>query len=258
MSADRPQPFYGPDQAVIHHRRFGDLADRAGRWLLALLAEAGLGEGTVVDLGCGSGILARLLTDGGYDVVGTDISPAMVALARREAPAAIIVEGSLFDFHFPDSGTVAVTAIGEALNYGTDPRAGLAALRGVAERVAQSLVAGGIFLLDVAGPGRNGTAGPRRQVFHHQDGWCLGMHADESGDGTRLDRVITIFSRVDGDTYRRVDEHHVLRLYQTQDVLDVLAAAGLDGQALPAYGGQATQSTPGGGWSVFLARKPDR
>ena len=219
-----------------------------------LLADAGFYQGAVADLGYGSGILARLLNDAGYEVLGTDISPAMVALARQQAPAATIMEGSLLDAELP-AGTVAVTAIGEGLKYATDQRAGLDALVELASRAVRALEPGGVFLFDVAGPGRNGGAGPVRQVFHDEPGWCLGMRATESGDGTRLDRAVTIFTQVDGDSYRRTDEHHVLRLYEPDAVLSVLSAAGLEGQALPAYGEAVTRSTPASGWSVFMARK---
>ncbi len=37
----------------------------------------------VLDLGCGTGLLARYLVQGGYDYTGVDLSPAMLALARR-------------------------------------------------------------------------------------------------------------------------------------------------------------------------------
>ena len=35
----------------------------------------------MIDLGCGSGILSRLVSEAGYDVLGLDISEAMVKLA---------------------------------------------------------------------------------------------------------------------------------------------------------------------------------
>src|SRR5690349_4333196 len=49
------EQFYGPDQAAIHDERFGDLATQAARLVLDELARAGLHDGTIVDLGCGSG-----------------------------------------------------------------------------------------------------------------------------------------------------------------------------------------------------------
>jgi SAM-dependent methyltransferase len=124
--------FYGPDQALIHDRAFGDLARRAAAYLRPLLDEAGLRHGTVVDLGCGSGILASILTDAGYDVLGVDVSQDMIELASANAPKASFRHGSLLDVELP--AAVAVTAIGEALNYATDPRASHAQL----ERLAAS------------------------------------------------------------------------------------------------------------------------
>jgi SAM-dependent methyltransferase len=243
--------FYAEDQACIHHERFGDLAAAAARRLVEELAAAGLRAGTVVDLGSGSGILARDAGAAGYDVEGTDLSPAMVDLARATAPAARFRVGSLHDAEFPP-GTVGVVAVGETLNYATDGRAGLAALERLAVRARAALPPGGVLLFDVAGSGRHG--GARHRVFVDAPTWSLSMEARESADGTRLDRAITIFASADGgDCYRRTDEHHVLRLYAPADVLAALTRAGFDARALPAYTSTPTASTPKAGWSVYLA-----
>ena len=42
---------------------------------------------TVLDVGCGTGHVAMLLTEEGYEVVGLDASPAMVERAKRTAAA---------------------------------------------------------------------------------------------------------------------------------------------------------------------------
>jgi ubiquinone/menaquinone biosynthesis C-methylase UbiE len=46
----------------------------------------------VADLGCGTGTLALLLAEEGYDVTGVDFSPAMIARARAKAPDVEFVE----------------------------------------------------------------------------------------------------------------------------------------------------------------------
>ncbi len=84
MSSDG---FYGREQAAIHHERFGDLALDAARTLAGLLVSRGLIAGLVTDLGCGSGILASTMSDLGYDVLGIDISPDMLALAAAQRAA---------------------------------------------------------------------------------------------------------------------------------------------------------------------------
>ena len=78
--------YYGPDQAQIHHTRFGDLAADAARLLIERLDAVGLTDGHVMDLGCGSGILAAALIAAGYAVTGVDISSAMIDLSLVNAP----------------------------------------------------------------------------------------------------------------------------------------------------------------------------
>ena len=79
---------YGSDLASIHHQGFGWAANGAAKVLLRELRKRRLLEGLVVDLGSGSGILARNLTDAGHEVLGVELSSSMVKIARQEAPDA--------------------------------------------------------------------------------------------------------------------------------------------------------------------------
>jgi SAM-dependent methyltransferase len=226
---------YGPDLAAAHHEGFGDLARSAAALVVEGLVRADMAGGLVVDLGSGSGILARLLTDAGFDVLGVDISPDMVAIATVEAPAATFVCAPLLDVDLPCC--VAVTAVGEVLNYTFDPRHGRHTLDQVFCNVATALVPGGAFVFDVAGPGR---AGPTRsrQVFHDQGDVTLYSRAEEDEAGTTLLRRITLFRRV-GDVYRRSDEDHLLHLYPPDDVELALHRAGFEVRRVDTYGERA-------------------
>ena len=83
-------PLYEEDLAYVHHEGFGDYSRGAAPGLLAALRDAGIATGKVIDLGCGSGIWLRALSDAGYAAVGVDQSPAMLELARRHAPKATV------------------------------------------------------------------------------------------------------------------------------------------------------------------------
>ena len=240
--------FYGPVLAGIHHEAFGRLAARAAKHLLAELAAVGLTHGTVVDLGCGSGILARIVSEAGYDVIGADSSPSMVALARANAPRARIVEASLYDVALPDS--VGVLATGEALNYATDPRGGPSTFGAFARRVHDALAPGGIFAFDVSVQGRSGPTGERRQ-FHDEDGWSVGVREVEEGD--RLTRDIVTFSREPDDRYRRTDERHVLHVFDAEATVVTLHDAGFEVATEIDYG--PPQFEPIEGWVVITARR---
>jgi SAM-dependent methyltransferase len=246
--------FYGEAQAAIHHERFGKLAGFAAEDLIDLLHGSDIGRGTVVDLGCGSGIAARRLFDAGYDVMGVDISPDMINIARQAAPSASFSVGTLYDFQLPID-CVGVLASGEAMNYGTDPNAGAAAFRELAVRVREALIPGGWWLFDISGPGRAPPA-PGTKQFHRHDDWCLGMTAVESSEGDRLDREITIFTKNPDNNYQRIEEYHVLHLFKADDTATALKNAGFVVELLDDY-----RSAPFvlhlPGWFVVKAQNAD-
>jgi SAM-dependent methyltransferase len=54
-----------------------------------------LGVSSVLDAGCGTGRVAIELAHRGIDVVGVDLDPGMLAVARRKAPHLVWCEGDL-------------------------------------------------------------------------------------------------------------------------------------------------------------------
>jgi SAM-dependent methyltransferase len=246
--------FYGPELAKVHHEGFGDIALQATAMLLDELGRAGLTSGLVVELGCGTGIMSSVVSDAGLDVLGIDISEAMLEVARRNAPRATFRRGSLIDAEFPPC--LAVTAVGESLNYAADERAGMHELRSMMMRIFEALVPGGIFLFDVAGPGRAGVEGTYDR-FVTDDDWVIGARSTESPDAATLRREMTILTRSDDGTYQRTEEHHDLVLFDPRRVGAALTESGFEWATTTAYSRDPGRSTPTlGGWAVFTARRP--
>ncbi|MEH0983062.1 class I SAM-dependent DNA methyltransferase [Micromonospora sp. CPCC 205556] len=79
--------------------------DRAMLAAFAELVRSG-GGGPVLDVGCGPGRISRHLRDLGLDVAGLDLSPQMVARARRDHPDLRFTEGSMLELPTAD-GTLA-------------------------------------------------------------------------------------------------------------------------------------------------------
>src|SRR5215213_7058433 len=107
--------YYGEDVAYIHDVGHADFALESAPGIMEVLDSSRIEGGLVVDLGCGSGLLARELIDAGYKVLGIDISEAMIELSRKRVPEAEFRVGSLFEVEIP--ACAAVTAISEVLNY---------------------------------------------------------------------------------------------------------------------------------------------
>ncbi len=200
---------YQDDLAYIHHTGHWHFANGAAPGLLALLRRARIHTGLVVDLGCGSGIWARHLTDAGYNVLGIDYSAPMIALARQSAPQACFQHGSYLKVDLPPCA--AVTSIGECLNYLFDD-ATASALGRLFSRVHAALSPGGLFVFDVLEPGqlRRGETVRRHRVG---DDWAVMVELDEDPTQRLLTRHITSFRQV-GPLYRRSEEVHRARLHE--------------------------------------------
>ena len=229
-SAEARAGFYGADLAHVHDAGFGDFARGAADGILTALAERGINEGLVVDLGCGTGILAERLLAAGYEVLGADLSEDALAIARRRAPGARFVRASAFGLDLPPCA--AVTAAGEVLGYAADERSGRDALRAVFSRAREALAGGGLLAFDLAGPGREPEP---RSAWREGEGWVCCSAAAEDRDRRELRRRIVIFREADGG-WRRSEEEHVLHLHAPDDVLADLAAEGFQAAALERYG----------------------
>ena len=82
---------------------------RAGLTLFAELVKRG-GGGPVADIGCGPGHVAGHLHEEGVDVFGIDLSPAMVAIARRDHPDLRFEVGTMTDLDLADSSVAGIVA----------------------------------------------------------------------------------------------------------------------------------------------------
>ena len=237
---------YKDDLAYIHDRGFGDFARNSAPGLLEILRQAGITTGLVVDLGCGGGLWARELVEAGYDVLGIDISAAMIDIARRRVPQAEFQVGSLLKAKLPTCN--AVTSLGECFNYLFDKNNSVSELRRLFGRVYTALKPGGLLIFDIAEHGRG--KGPRQKHKVGTD-WAVLVEVDEDTRTNRLTRRITSFRKV-GELYTRDEEVHRLQLYRRSEITKELREAGFRVRTVHAYGDQPMIE----GCVGFVARKP--
>jgi SAM-dependent methyltransferase len=217
---------YGDDLAHIHARGFTSLAEEAAPVIVRLL---GPPRGTVVDLGCGSGVTTRALVEAGHDVLAVDTSAAMLELAARAAPGASFVRSSALELELP-ANCAAVLAVGEVLNYVEEDLGPLYA------RVAGALSPGGLFVFDLAGPGRIPGGGPVRH-WTEGDDWAVLVETEEDPVTAVLTRRMTTF-REAGGAWRRGHETHRQRLHRPTDVAGRLRELGLRVRIRRGYAGK--------------------
>ncbi len=73
------------------------LSGYRGYYRAALSAANVPREGAVLDVGCGTGMFGAALAEHGrYDIVGVDLSPAMLRIAEENVPSASLYRGDAF------------------------------------------------------------------------------------------------------------------------------------------------------------------
>src|SRR5262249_4978477 len=233
---------YSEDLAYIHDAGYSQTARRAAATLLKLLRKAKVRTDLVVDLGCGSGVLAAAVTRAGYDVLGIDISESMLKMARQRVPKVKFVRASFFDFKLP--ACVAVTAIGECLNYAFEPHKARVRIQ-LFRKIYGALLPGGFFLFYFATidqiAARSWTEG---------DDWAVLVYPQVNRRRRLLTRQMTIFRATRG-LYRRSHEIHVQYLYAADKIAFELTRVGFRVKCLAGYQGERL----GRGRAAFLATK---
>lgn len=224
--------WYKPDLAYIHDVGFGDFAEQAAANILDCLKAIQIESGLVVDLGCGSGIWANHLIQAGYQVLGIDISEAMIDLARNRVPLAEFRVDSLFTASLPPCR--AVTALGEGLNYLFDADHNSSRLGPIFQRVFDALESGGLFIFDLVEPGQV-EAGKVSQSFREGEDWIVLVEKLEDLETMILTRRIITFRR-EGTQYRRDEETHRQQLYKAEEIAKQLRQIGFYVQISDAYG----------------------
>jgi SAM-dependent methyltransferase len=183
---------------------------------------------TILDLGCGTGRHAILLVQRGYDVVGVDRSPAMLAIARqRAATAGREIEFLEGDVRSVDLGRTfdAVLLMFAVLGYQlTDED-----VARTIETVARHLRPGGLLLFDVwYGPAVE-TEGPTERTKVVQDGSRrIERNAVGVLDPRRNTCTVRYTLRITGNEQpTETSEEHTVRYFFESDLRTQLERAGL-------------------------------
>lgn len=131
--------------ARIYNRHWGDrFVPRAVAACEQLVLADVPAGGRILDLCCGTGQLAHVLSGRGYRVTGIDGSEEMISIARENAPGVEFIRADARDFHLPGRFDLVVSAF-DSLNH-VMRRVELDA---VFRNVYESLVPGGKFLFDL-------------------------------------------------------------------------------------------------------------
>ena len=115
-----------------------------GQRLLQWLQQKELSPKTALDIGCGTGVLCRILDESGIGVRGMDLSEGMIAIAREASPHIPYDVANMVSYR-PDAQFDLITCTGDALNHIPD----LADVEKIFANIHAYLAPGGYFVFDL-------------------------------------------------------------------------------------------------------------
>ena len=192
-------------------------------FLCKILAQHGITDGPVLDLGCGTGKMTRLMSEQGYDMTGIDNAAEMLQIAAME-PGEVPILYLLQDMQDLElDGCVrAVYSVCDCVNYVLDEEE----LQQAFSRVHEYLEEDGVFIFDV------------NTSYKYTKLLAENTFAESRDEGSFIwdnyykeeERIneydLTLFIPEGDELYRRYTETHYQRNYETETLLKLLKNAG--------------------------------
>ncbi len=238
--------FYARDLAHVHDSGFLGFVRAAESGIVGRLRRAVPAGGLVVEIGCGSGELARSLIAKGWEAIGIDISAEMLRLARKKAPGGRFRLADWREYAPPPCD--ALVAVGEVFNYLQGaPKVHEKALSGFFARAYSALRPGGFVIFDFLETA-SGRRPPREFLAAGLD-WIVSGRVSERG---RIVRRRINIARIAAGRWRISGEvHRQLRIGRAV-AARILRERGFDVRFFPGHG----RTRLPGGHVVAVARKP--
>lgn len=192
------------------------------------LEEHGVTEGTICELGCGTGIMTEMFADAGYHMIGVDRSGDMLALAQSKKEETgsdvLYLEQDMEELELAEP-VEAIISVCDSINYLLQEEA----MTSTFSRVRKYLKPGGYFIFDLK------TAYCYRNIIGNQT-W---VEQDEEvsyiwenyfyEDQDINEYTLTIFKKQpDSELYEKIEEAHYQRAYSIPRLQELLKQSGLE------------------------------
>ena len=212
-----------------------------GEQLLTWLKRKGFSPKNALDLGCGTGVLCRILQGEGIEAAGMDFSSGMIAIARQDSPEIPYEVADMITYR-PEKQFDLVTCTGDALNH----IPALADIRRIFENVYAYTSHGGYFIFDILNEQEVSTSEPFEMDFTDKIRVWFQM--------TRpAEKQVNLKIRVFEDGKEQFEENIRETVHDPRAICDLLRQAGF---AVEQCADRLLQDSGRGTTWFVVARKP--
>jgi len=198
-----------------------------GNYVAQLLNKYSVVDGTVLELGCGTGTITELLAAKGYDMIGLDNSAEMLSVAMDKKIASgqdilyILQDMRELELH---RAVHAIISICDSMNYILEDED----LLKVFKRVNHYLESEGVFIFDL------NTDYKYKEILadnifaenREESSFIWENFYDEKTQVNEYD--LTLFMHIEDGLYQKNEETHYQRAYSLETIKKLLAKAGLE------------------------------
>lgn len=197
-------------------------------YLHSLLIEYGISNGLVADIGCGTGTISELLSENGYEVIGTDISTSMLEMANAKRIANksntiyVCQDMRELSLHFKAN---AIISICDCINYILS----LDELLQVFNKVKENLAPGGVFIFDFNTRFYYENVVGETTIAEDRDdvSFIWNNYFDSQESVNELSLSLFIKENEEDNRYIKHEEFHLQRGYELNEILDIIQKSNL-------------------------------
>ncbi len=202
---------------LMQNVEYEQIADRISQWLSEYRPQTKI----LCDLACGTGTLALLLSEKGYDVIGIDSSADMLMTAREKCPADVLLLCQSMD-EIDLYGTIdAAVCTLDSINHVTDKDT----VGTIFKKVSLFLEDNGIFVFDVNTPYKHEhILSDSAYILETDNVFCAWQNSYEDG---LVNITLDFFEEEDG-VYYRSSECFSERAYTDEEIRGMLHEADLE------------------------------
>ena len=189
-----------------------------------LLTKYGAKDGTLVEIGCGTGTGTMLLHEKGYNMIGIDLSQEMLEIAesKKEEEDIVYVLQDATNLQLPYA-VPAMVSIGDSMNYITS----VPDLESVFACVSENLKKGGVFIFDL------------KTIHFFRDILAENTYAENREDSAFIwdnyydekernnEYELAVFVKNEDGTFDRFEEQHYQHGFTIDEVTGAVNKAGL-------------------------------
>ncbi len=192
---------------------------KTAEYYQAIFEKFGQKPELVLDLGCGSGNLTRIMQEKGYDMIGIDASEEMLSVAKEKDSKSLYLQMDATEFEL--YGTVdAIVSYLDLVNYLTED----GDLDKLMHLVQNYLNYDGLFVFDISTEYKlKNILGDNTLTY--DDGKIFYVWENNLED--KFCNMFLTFFVKEGEHYNRIEEEQCQRIYTKEEIISSAEKAGL-------------------------------